>query len=68
MHVGDGEREMDIYPVCPATWMLWTRRWRASRGVRRGMENVPVGVVFVAVSLLITLTFHSCLKTGSLPR
>jgi hypothetical protein len=59
VQVGEGEREMEMCPVWPAMWMLWTRRWRASRGVRRGMENVPVGVVFIAISLLVACSSHN---------
>jgi len=41
-------REMEMCPVCPAVWIVCTRRWRASWGDKEGTLNVPVEVVFVA--------------------
>jgi len=49
VQVREGEMEMLIWLVWVARWMLWASRCRASWGVRRGMENVEVGVRFVAV-------------------
>ena len=61
MQDGEGDSEIEMLPVCLAVWIMCTSMCNAfsgdSSGDSSGMQNVPVDVVFVAVSPLVCVIY-----------